>query len=306
MNVFIIGAGAIGKALAVFLTLSGRNVVLLRGSIDNRSDHTENIQVVLNDQSVLEAEIDISTLSNFDKLEGVIVLANKSYGNKNLAQALRDKGRNSPIVILQNGLGVEQAFVDGNFSEIYRCVLFVTSQIVGPNKIRFRPILVSPIGTVKGDGSTLNKVVDQLDTPHFPFGVEADIQPIIWKKAIINSVFNSICPLLEIDNGVFHRDGHVLEIAKRVVGECVEIAQTKGIRLAVNEVIESVLLISKTSDGQLISTLQDINNKRKTEIETLNFAIVDAAQALDKVSVVKETRLLGELTRLKSNLNGSN
>jgi 2-dehydropantoate 2-reductase len=305
MNVFIIGSGAIGKTLAVFLKLSGRNVVLLRGSVDDKSNYTEKIQVVLNNQSVLEAEIDISTLSNFAELEGVIVLANKSYGNENLSRALTGKGKNSPVVILQNGLGVEQAFVDGNFSEIYRCVLFTTTQIIGPNKLRFKPVSISPIGTIRGDDSTLKVIVEHLDNPHFRFQEETDIQPIIWKKAIINCVFNSICPLLEVDNGIFHRDEQVLEIAKRVVEECVEIAQTKGIDLSVDQVVESVLLISRSSDGQLISTLVDINNKRETEIETLNFAIVDAARILDKENAVKETKLLGELTRFKSYLNGS-
>jgi 2-dehydropantoate 2-reductase len=159
---------------------------------------------------------------------------------------------------------------------------------------------------IKGDDSTLKEIVEHLDNPHFRFRVETDIQPIIWKKAIINCVFNSICPLLEIDNGVFHRNEQVLAIAKRVVEECVQIAQTKGIPLSVDQVVESVLLISRSSDGQLISTLVDINNKRETEIETLNFAILDAARTLNKESVVRETKLLGELIRLKSDLRGSN
>jgi 2-dehydropantoate 2-reductase len=50
----------------------------------------------------------------------------------------------------------------------------------------------------------------------------------------------------------------------------------------------------------------DINNKRETEIETLNFAILDAGRTLNKESVVRETKLLGELIRLKSDLRGSN
>ncbi len=299
-NIFIIGSGAIGKALAVFLKLSGRNVVLLRGSIDDKSNYTEKIRVALNDQSELEAEIEISTLSNFAELDGVIVLANKSYGNENLSQALRGKAKNSPIVILQNGLGVEQTFVHCNYSEIYRCVIFASSQIIDPNILRFKPVSASPIGTIKGDNSNLGKIVEQLDNPHFRFQVETDIQTLIWKKTIINSVFNSICPLLEIDNGIFHRNEQVLEIAKRVIEECVGIAQEKGISLNVNEVVESLLLISKSSDGQFISTLQDIRNRRATEIETLNFAIVGVAKLLNKENAVKETRLLGELTRLKA------
>lgn len=41
--------------------------------------------------------------------------------------------------------------------------------------------------------------------------------------------------------------------------------------------LQNVLAISKMSDGQKISTYQDILNKRETEIETLNLAVAKAA-----------------------------
>jgi 2-dehydropantoate 2-reductase len=107
---------------------------------------------------------------------------------------------------------------------------------------------------------------------------------------------------LEIDNGIFHRDEKTLAIAKRVIEECVAIAKETGIFLNTDEVVESLLLISKFSDGQLISTFQDIKNKRETEIETLNFAIVNVAKKLNKEHMVAETKLLGELIKLKSEL----
>lgn len=302
-KIFVIGFGAIGKALAVSLRLDGKNVVILRGSVDDESSRAEQIQVVLNDGTTLEAEIEVSTVSRFSRLDGIVVLTNKSYGNENLSRALKSKTNRSPIVILQNGLGVERPFMDGGFPEIYRCVLFVTSQTVSENKVSFKPVAVSPIGTIKGSDANLNRIVEQLNSDNFQFKAEADIQTVIWKKAIINSVFNSICPLLEVDNGIFHRDEKVLAIARRVVEECVAISKEAGIFLEIDEVVERLLLISKSSDGQLISTLQDIRNKRKTEIETLNFEIVNIAKTLNLEDAVKETKLLGELTRLKSELN---
>lgn len=301
-NIYIIGAGAIGKALAVFLKLTDKNVMLLRGSVDDRSSRTEYIRVVLNGQAEMSAEIEVSTLTNFPQLDGIIVLTNKSFGNPHLSQALKNKTNNSPIVLLQNGLGIEQPFLDADFPEIYRCVLFVTSQITTENTVRFKPVSVCPIGIIRGGEDNLNRIVGELNTQTFSFKAETDIQTVIWKKAIINSVFNSICPLLETDNGIFHREEKVLEIARRVIEECVMIAGQKGINLDVEEVIEKLLFISKSSDGQLISTFQDILNKRPTEIETLNFAIVDIAKKLNKENLVKETKLLGELTKLKSDL----
>ena len=205
-NIYIIGSGAVGKALAVFLKLENKNVVLLRGSIDDKSTAVEKIQISLDGKTEMEAMIEVSTLSNFSVLDGIVVLTNKSYGNENLAKALKGKTNDSPVVLLQNGLRIEQVFVDNNFPEIYRCVLFLTSQVIGVNKVRFKPVSICPIGKWVGHDGNLDRIVDELNSPNFRFKAELNIQPVIWKKAIINSVFNSICPLLDIDNGVFHRE----------------------------------------------------------------------------------------------------
>jgi len=64
-------------------------------------------------------------------------------------------------------------------------------------------------------------------------------------------------------------------------------------------VMDNLLLISRASDGQLISTLQDIRNHRPTEIATLNLAI--AGMASTEQAVI-QTRLLGQLILLKSQI----
>ena len=296
--VYIIGAGAIGKVLAVCLSNNGKKVVLLRGSVDNGETHTENICVTLPSQEIIEAEVTIDTLGKYQNLEGLVVLCNKSYGNAALADALKHKIGNSPIILLQNGLGVEQAFID--FLAVYRCVLFVTSQPVSATKLNFKQVAVSPIGRITGgDETSLGHIASLLNTPYFGFRAEPDIQPVIWKKAIVNSVFNSVCPLLDTDNGIFHRNPQALQIAESLVVECLWVAGGQGIYLSLAEVMDSLLLISRSSDGQLISTLQDIRNHRPTEIATLNLAI---ARMAPTEQAIIQTRLLGQLTLLKSQL----
>jgi 2-dehydropantoate 2-reductase len=296
--VYIIGAGAIGKVLAVCLSNDGKKVVLLRGSVDNGETRSENIRVMLASHEIIEAEVTIDTLSNYRSLEGLVVLCNKSYGNAALADALKDKIGCSPVVLLQNGLGVEQAFLD--FPSVYRCVIFATSQPVSDTELNFKPIAVSPIGRIKGgDETSPGHIVGLLNTPYFGFRADPDIQPVIWKKAIVNSVFNSVCPLLDTDNGIFYRNMRALQIAESLVYECLCVAEEQGVNLNLAEVMDSLLLISRSSDGQFISTLQDIRNHRPTEIATLNLAI--AGMAATEHAVV-QTRLLGQLTLLKSQL----
>jgi len=300
-TIYVIGAGAIGKALAVFLKMAGRQVILLRGSVDDGTTETSKIRVEM-ENDVHEADIEITTLGAFKTLNGIVVLANKSYGNEHLAAALKSKVGASPIVLLQNGLGVEKPFMIDDFPEVHRCVLFVTCQSINATMLRFRPVAICPIGIVKGNANTLQHIVRELTTQHFVFASEEHIQQIIWKKAIVNSVFNSVCPLLEIDNGIFHRNANALNIARRVIAECTLIAREKGILIYAEDVEESLLKISRSSDGQLISTLQDILKKRRTEIDTLNFEIVRIAESVHNVEAVTETKLLGELTKLKADV----
>ncbi|MGN6295065.1 MAG: ketopantoate reductase family protein [Chitinophagaceae bacterium] len=303
-TIYIIGAGAIGKALAAFLKLEGKEVVIIRGSVDDKPAHSEKITVELPGKAMVEAEIEINTASNFPALNGIIVFANKSFGNQHLAAALKTKINNSPILILQNGLNIEQPFIDAGYPEIYRCVLFATCQSLLPSVLRFKPVSASPLGSVKGNGDNLKVIAGQVNNRHFQFRVEKNIQPLIWTKTIVNCVFNSVCPLLETDNGIFHRNQNALHIAQRIIAGCTAVARSKGIYLKEDEVMNTLLSISKSSDGQLISTYQDIINKRRTEIETLNFAIADSANTSEQAGAVIETRLLGELVKLKSELYG--
>ena len=84
-----------------------------------------------------------------------------------------------------------------------------------------------------------------------------------------------------------------------------EVARRIGIDLATEELMEQLLLISRSSDGQLISTLQDLNSGKETEIDYLNLAISRAGAALEPPIDPKITRILGELVLAKSRIERS-
>lgn len=301
-TVFIIGYGAIGKVLAVCLTLAGRKVIILRGSIDTGESTTKHIKVEMSDGSINEADITVDSLSNYNELDGLIILANKSFGNEDLAYRLKNKAGASPIVVMQNGLNVEQSFIDESIQNIYRCVLFATSLNVSDHDVRFRPVSSSPIGLVQNETDDLIAIVETLSTPSFQFHTDVQIQAAAWKKTIVNCAFNSICPLLNIDNGIFHRDERALALAQTVVEECNAIALASGVVLDTSELLKLAVDISKSADGQLISTLQDLNNGRQTEIRSLNLAIAAIAAKLGMQEKVKVTESLGKMIQIKESL----
>jgi 2-dehydropantoate 2-reductase len=160
----------------------------------------------------------------------------------------------------------------------------------------------SSVGNLEGKNSNLDAIVKQINTTYFRFKSEPDILKVVWDKVIINCAFNSICPLLEVDNGIFHRNSDAAKLAKNIIGECVALAHKLGIILDQEEIEERLQLISKRADGQLISTYEDIRNNRRTETDSLNLEISRLANEIEMSELVPITRLLGEMILLKSKI----
>ncbi|MEM9361747.1 MAG: 2-dehydropantoate 2-reductase [Bacteroidota bacterium] len=302
-KIYIIGSGAIGKALAVFLKRENKEVVLIRGSVDNLS-RVEHDITVLGKNETFKERITTSTFSTLSAIEGIVLITTKTFANSQIAKKLSEVGGNFSIVLLQNGLHVERPFK--NFNKVYRCVLFSTSQVTGENEVTFKAVTASPIGNVAGKNEELEELIAQINTSNFMFRSEPDIVKYVWNKTIANCVFNTICPLLETDNGIFHRNPSAKQIAETIIGECVSLAKLQGVHLDENNILESLLLISQKSDGQLISTYVDILNKRQTEIESLNLEIARIADEMGQPELVAKTQMLGQLIQAKSSLNIQN
>jgi len=297
-TIFILGSGAIGLPLAAYLTNAGRTVVAVRTSKHDVPKSTISV-TVQSGANRISALIECISLDKLVKFTGILVIATKSYTNRAIALALKEKGATGPLIIMQNGVGIEKPFLDTGFTSISRCVLYVTSEAGAEYNFTFRPIAPSPIGMIHGSESGLRECVELLTTDGFPFRAEADIKREIWRKAIINSVFNSICPLLEVDNGVFARDEETASLARQLVRECLMVTNRLNIGLSETDVMQHIMRISKGSN-QLISTLQDIRRGRETEIEFLNLEIVRVAASLQPQVHLPGIELLGKMILAKS------
>ncbi|MBV8102713.1 MAG: ketopantoate reductase family protein [Verrucomicrobia bacterium] len=297
-TIYILGSGAVGFPLAAYLTNAGRTVVAVRTSRSDVPKSTINVTVQDGTNRVI-APIETISLSNLTSLDGTLVVTTKSYTNQAIALLLKQRKASGPLVIMQNGVGVERPFLDAGFGAVCRCVLYVTSQPTSEFQFSFRPITASPIGVIAGPEGELAKCVEQLHTDGFPFRAETNIQKEIWKKAIINSVFNSICPLLDVDNGVFVRDEATANLARQLVKECITLTDRLNIGLSESEVMQQIMRIS-TESKQVISTLQDIRNGRQTEIDSLNLEIARLAASLQPPLYLPQTELLGKIILAKS------
>lgn len=299
--IYVVGAGGIGMPLAALLTSSGAQAVAVRTSRDDIEETTGRIAVDLAEGSSKLVEVRMVSLARLQKVNsGVVAVATKATANRAIAPLIRKRLGDLPVVVLQNGLGVEKPFLQAGFPRVLRCVLYATGQQTGETAYRFREVAPSPVGVVKGDGLEIERIVAHLSTPEFRFRAENHIVREVWRKVILNAAFNSICPLIDIDNGVFDRDPAVAGIARTVIEEAIAVASGVGIELSPDELMEQLMLISRRSSGQLISTLQDLLAGRETEIDFLNLAIARAGAELRPPIDPKITRILGELVRARS------
>jgi len=259
------------------------------------------VNVTIRSNTAITVPIETVSLSRLSQIDGVVVITSKSYANHAIAAELSKKRCAGPIVIMQNGLGVEDPFLrEGQFAQVCRCILYITGQTTSENEVVFRSISSSPIGMIKGTASELAEYVALLTTTGFPFHAEIDIERDVWRKAIMNAVFNSICPLLDIDNGIFVRDEEVAKLGKEIISECTHLASCKGVSFNESDLVEQMMKISQGSGGMLISTLQDIKNGRETEMESLNLEMARIASTMTPAISLPKTEILGRLVLAKS------
>ena len=289
--------------LAALLANNGVPVTAVRTSTTSIEPAMTEVVVDLAEGKPRSAQVHTVSLSKISGTDGgIIAVTAKATANQSIAPVLFRRIGDLPLVVLQNGIDVEAPFIEAGFKKVYRGVVYSTGQRIGKSAYRFREVAPSPIGAVHGDGTEAITMVDALSTPNFRFRTAEQIEREVWNKAILNAAFNSICPLLNIDNGVFNREEDVARIAKTVLAEASEVARRIGIDLATEELLEQLLLISRRSDGQLISTLQDLNSGKETEIDYLNLAISRVGAALEPPIDPKTTRILGELVLAKSRI----
>lgn len=306
--VHILGGGAVGMALAVCLAAVGRDVTLIRTQRTGEATPgvPQEIPITMTDgeKAVLGVTVRQIPLEAVEELGGILVIAVKSHANAALAEVLSKRRilPDSTLVVMQNGLGVEDAFRCLP-CQVMRAVLYMTGERCSETEVLFRAITSSPVGPV-AEGmaeETVARCVAALSTPVFPFHVESAVGMArhAWGKTVINAVFNSVCPLLEADNGLFARDAAAEALAAEIVREGIALAAREGVVLEETALRERILAISRGSDGVLISTLQDLRKGRPTEMSALNLELARRAAAQVPPVPLPNIALLGRLVEMK-------
>ena len=291
-KVLIIGAGAVGVAIAASLASEGMDVAVLSASRTadaiekngvKRCGIFSEITIPAGVVKVYRTYEEIKTGFNY------VIISSKTMANAEIAAKLaanRDIiADNGKIVIFQNGWGNNDEYLKHfDKSEVYNARIITGFQRVTPENskvtVHTAPIL---LGSLYGaDNEVMAPLANAINLSGIPSEVSADIGKALWAKMLFNTTLNPLGAILNVSYGELSESEH----ARMIMDSLIE--ETYAVLAA-----EKYETFWKTADeykevfyGKLVpdtykhrsSTLQDIEKKQKTEIDTLNGCIIRLAK----------------------------
>ena len=282
MKTVIMGSGAMGSLFGGFLSRSGEDVWL----VDIREDH---IQALVSAGLTLEEGgkrqmIPVHAtkeVASIGKADLVLFFVKAYHTEKAVSDALVLQKEDTVFLTLQNGLGNEEAIckrVDPR-----KVILGVTNHgatLLGPGCIRHAGWGKTYIGEL--DGKVTDRVT-QFAQVFTRAGIETEvssnIQGLVWNKLFINVGINAVGALTGLKNGHLLDYPETLRLMEALVSEAIAVARKKGILIEGNP-IQKVKAVAEATRENRCSMGQDFDNRRKTEIDVINGAVVREAERL--------------------------
>jgi 2-dehydropantoate 2-reductase len=282
MKTVIMGAGAMGSLFGGLLTLSGEDVWLVdiwKENIDAMRSNGLKVEDRGKVQIIpVKATTDVASVGKAD----LILFFVKTYQTeKAVSDVLVLQKENTVFLTLQNGLGNEEAIckqVDRR-----KVILGVTGQgatLLGPGHIRHAGWGKTYVGELD---EKITDRVTQIAQVFRKAGIETEvsshIHDLVWEKLLVNVGINALAALTGLKNGQLLDYPETVRLMEALVSEAVEVTRRKEIQIDENQMNRVKVVIEATRENRC-SMGQDLDYKRRTEIDAINGAVVREAERL--------------------------
>jgi 2-dehydropantoate 2-reductase len=282
MKTVIVGAGAMGSLFGGLLSLKGEEVCL----VDIWKEHIDTIRskgLVLEERGKAQPiQIHATTeVASVGKADLVLIFVKTYHTEKAVSNARVLQKESTVFLTLQNGLGNEETLckkIDRN-----KVLLGVTGQgatLLGPGHIRHAGWGKTYVGELDGKSSDrVNQIVQMFHKAGIETEVSSNIHDLVWEKLFVNVGINALAAITGLKNGQLLDYPETLRLTEVLVSEAIEVAKKKGVRVERNPMDRVKAVIEATRENRC-SMGQDLDFKRKTEIDAINGAIVREAERL--------------------------
>lgn len=298
-RICVVGAGAIGSLFIGHLGTLVETTVLTR-----REDHAAELNekgLRVSGKSDLHASVKASTdpaeLGDID----LVIIATKALAVEASARAIEGHFPNAHILMIQNGLGCEEvAHGYGNWP-IISGVTFMSGTRHSDTHVEYELDTATWMGPWAGTNATyedVKQVAELVNRSGLIAEAYADLLPHQWSKLIFNSAVNSIAAVTDLPHvKAFARQERLEDLGHLVynmMDEAKRIAEASGVTLADDPWEMNVRAVGQGTTGgedyaHVPSMLDDVRNKRLTEVDWITGSIVREAAKVGVPAPYHET-----------------
>ncbi len=307
MRIGIIGPGALGCLFAsrLFSVVNKEDTVLL---IDHRPERARH----LNQQGIRceslhsRQNIPVPVYSGPEEIGSIDVLFScvKSYDLQHSLHFITPLLSPSTLFIfLQNGINHLQYGAPG---KLQVTPVFATSSEgatrLGSGHIRHAGSGHTSLGFLSPQDKKAERQLQQLllilQKSGFASSVTNDIRAKIWAKLFVNVGINGLTALHDRSNGQLLESATVLEQLTQLVQEAEQVARAADIVIH-EDPLQSTLAVCRNTADNISSMLQDVRNRRPTEIDTINGAISRIGKELG-IPTPKNDALITKIKKIEA------
>lgn len=303
-RVCIVGAGAIGSLLVGHIgALPDVAMSVLVRRDGHAADLNEN-GLMVTGKSELRASVVASTdpadLGDVD----LVILATKTTAVEASVQKLQGHFPNATVMMIQNGLGCEQIVRKYGDWPIISGLTFMSG--VRKSDVHVDYELDTPTWIGPWDRETdrpgygyIQQVEAMINRSGLICEAYEDLRPVQWSKLIFNSSVNAIGAVTNTPHTPFYADTEELSdlgnLVHDMMTEGVAIAKAQGIDLSSDPWAMNCKAVSQGDShggdvyAHVTSMLDDIRNRRYTEVDWITGSIVRAAREAGVAAPIHET-----------------
>jgi len=281
MNFLIVGPGAMGCLFASRLYMAGYGVTLL----DYKRERAEQIsrQGIIVEGVTGEYTVNVPVaVGETGSQPDYVLICVKAIKTREAGEEIAPwLPKKSIIVTLQNGIGNMETLTE--IFEKERVVGGITSEgatVLGWGRIRHAGRGPTVFGPEDNPGARLANLVSAFNKAGFKAKSTVDVESLIWGKLIINAGINALTAITRLKNGRLPDIESARLVIKEAVIEAAAVAEAKKIGLPYPDPFRRVLDVCRDTAENTSSMLQDVLNKKATEVDYINGAVVREGDVL--------------------------
>jgi 2-dehydropantoate 2-reductase len=278
------GGGAMGGMFGGYLARAGEDVALI--DVSNEAVEAINARgLVVEAKDGSLATIPVRASSDPRDVGPVDLIVNfvKCYSTEAAIRSAAPLiGETTAILTLQNGWGnADRIAAIAGPSHVMVGLTYNSGTLLAPGRIKHSGIGLTVVGELDGTASPrLEAAAAAFRRAGLETIASSRIVDEIWKKLALNVCTLPTSALLRFPAHELIQHPEMLDLMRGLLAEVAAVARPQGINLDEAERWMAIVGLLEKAVGARASMLQDVEAGRRTEIDVVNGAIVEAGRRL--------------------------